>query len=321
MTDHANAPGIDASGLVYEYARNRGLDGADLVAPRGEITALVGPNGAGKTTLMRILAGLQRPHGGQARVCGIDVAADPRGVHQRVAFMPDEIGLYTDLSAERHLRHAGASAQLGRAALQTRIAELARDLDLLDLLARKAAELSRGQRQRLAIAQALMKGPELLILDEPASGLDPEARRGLSDLLLRLKREGATILVSSHILTELDDYSDRVAVMRAGKVVKVEALAAPAGAGAQDGAKDGTEIVTVTFADTIEDLAGKLGALPEITVIAAGAETAQLRIGASPASKAAALAALVGAGLPVAEMTVRKRRLAEAYFEADQQSS
>lgn len=300
---------IEAEGLIYEYARSRALDGASLVAPEGEITALVGPNGAGKTTLMRILAGLQRPQVGHARVGGIDVAHDPRAVHRLVAFAPDFIGLYDDLTAERHLIHAGRCAGLTRASATTRAEEIAERLEIAGLLGRTAEEMSRGQRQRLAIAQALMKAPKLLILDEPASGLDPEARRGLSELLLALKASGATILVSSHILSELDDYSDRVAVMKAGKVVRVEALGGEAA--------EATEIVTVLLATPDANLHARLSAAAprDVSVVAAGSETGQLRVPSSPTAKAATLAALVAAGLPVIEFASRKRRLADAYFD------
>lgn len=301
---------IEAKGLVYEYARTRALDEADLSAPAGEITALVGPNGAGKTTLMRILAGLQRPHGGRASVAGVDVAADPRAIHRQVAFTADFIGLYDDLTAERHLRHAGRCAGLSPAAARARAEETAARLGVDDLLGRRADEMSRGQRQRLAIAQALMKRPALLIMDEPASGLDPDARKSLSDLLLALKAEGATILVSSHILSELDDYSDRVAVMAAGRVVRSEALSATEAAA--------VEIVTLRLAGPLPDLADRLrAALPNdgAEVIAAAEETAQLRLTADPEVKAATLAALIAAGLPVAEFAPRKRRLADAYFD------
>ncbi|MBX2855085.1 MAG: ABC transporter ATP-binding protein [Rhodobacteraceae bacterium] len=307
---------IEADNLIYDYARARALDGASLTAPAGEITALVGANGAGKTTLMRILAGLQRPTSGVARVDGIDVAANPRAVHRMVAFAADFIGLYDDLSAERHLVHAGRCAGLSWAAARSRAEQTAERLGIAPLLPRLAEEMSRGQRQRLAIAQALMKDPRLLILDEPASGLDPEARRVLSDLLLALKAEGATILVSSHILSELDDYSDRVAVMKAGRVTRVEALGAePAAA---------MEIVTVVFDGPVKGLpqalrdalssGGDEGA-PLAEVLAAGDGAAQIRVSAKPSVKSAALAALVAAKLPVTEFAPRKRRLADAYFE------
>ena len=305
---------IEAENLIYDYARARALDGASLTAPAGEITALVGANGAGKTTLMRILAGLQRPTSGMARVDGVDVANDPRAVHRMVAFAPDFIGLYDDLSAERHLIHAGRCAGLSRAAARARAEQTAERLGIAPLLPRLAEEMSRGQRQRLAIAQALMKEPRLLILDEPASGLDPEARRNLSELLLALKAEGATILVSSHILSELDDYSDRVAVMKAGRVTRVEALGAEPSAA--------MEIVTVVFDGPVKGLPHALrealgadGQAPLAEVLAAGDGAAQIRVPALPAAKSAALAALVAAKLPVTEFAPRKRRLADAYFE------
>ena len=264
---------------------------------------------------MRILAGLQRPQTGRALVGGVDLAQDPRRVHEMVGFLPDFIGLYDALSGERHLRHSGACAGLSGEALSTRVAQTARRLDLEELLAKPAGKMSRGQRQRLAIAQALMKGPKLLILDEPASGLDPEARRGLSELLLQLKREGATMLVSSHILSELDDYSDRVAVMKAGRIVRVEAL------DASDAPR--FETIALGLAGPNADLALSLSrvlseeAFAEIAVLEVGADSARLRAPSEASLRARLLSALIDDGLAVAEFSVSRRRLQDAYFESD----
>ncbi|MEO1292928.1 MAG: ABC transporter ATP-binding protein [Pseudomonadota bacterium] len=302
---------IVAEQLIFDYARTRALDGASMTAPQGSVTALVGPNGAGKTTLMRVLAGLEPVQAGNVTIAGIDAAEDPRAIQRMVGFMADFIGLYDDLTAEQHLLYFGRAAGLNSTAARTRGQDIAGQLGISALLGRKAGEMSRGQRQRLAIAQSLMKAPELIILDEPASGLDPEARAGLSQLLLRLKGEGKTILVSSHILSELDDYSDRVVVMKAGRVAREEMLV-------QETTRDGVaaELVVLTLSEPVADLAARLAAaLPAIEVAAVRADGADLRLAGGAAARQSALKSLLAADLPVAEFAPRQRRLADAYFE------
>lgn len=300
---------IEAEQLVHDYGEARALDGATMSAPEGAVTALVGPNGAGKTTLMRILAGLLRPQQGRARIGDVDVADDPQAVHAQVGFLADFIGLYDELSAERHLIHFGRAAGLSRAAARTRAETVAVQLSITPLLPRRAREMSRGQRQRLAIAQALMKSPRLLIWDEPASGLDPEARRGLSDLMAALKREGVTILVSSHILSELDDYCDHVAVMRSGRVARVESLAASASA---------AQTILIEFAEPISAtaLAAALGAERAPVVDPSDPLRARVSAPSEPGAQAALLSDLIAAGARISAFTPQKRRLADAYFAA-----
>ena len=187
---------IDVSDLVFEYPSHRALDGIGLHIARGSVTALVGPNGAGKSTLLRCLAGLEQPLSGQIRVHGIDVATQPRQVHRHLGYLSDFFGLYERLT----------------------VAQVAQQLDLLPLLQRLPSQLSRGQRQRLAIGQAIVHQPAVLLLDEPASGLDPEARASLAQLMRQLQAQGMTLIVSSHILSELDEYCTHILALRAGRI-------------------------------------------------------------------------------------------------------
>jgi ABC-2 type transport system ATP-binding protein len=211
---------IDVRDLRFDYPGTRALDGVSFWLAAGSVTALVGPNGAGKTTLLRCLAGLDAPHGGSVLLDGIDVASDPRAAHARLGFLPDHFGLYAELTARRCLQHAGASRGLVGAALDRRIADTAHSVGLADKLDDKAGSLSRGQRQRLALAQAILHRPKVLLLDEPASGLDPEARAALSDLMRALAADGMTLLVSSHILAELETYCSAMLVLDRGRVLE-----------------------------------------------------------------------------------------------------
>lgn len=210
---------IAVDNLTFDYPGTRALDCVSFRVTAGSITALVGPNGAGKTTLLRSLAALEEPVAGSIRIAGIDVLAEPRACHRQVGYLSDFFGLYDELTARQCLLHAAAIRGLAAAAGAAAAQRSATRLGLADRLEAKAGTLSRGLRQRLAIAQAIVHQPQLLLLDEPASGLDPEARHSLAQLFLTLRGEGMTLLVSSHILAELDEYSDDMLVLRAGKLV------------------------------------------------------------------------------------------------------
>ena len=215
---------IDVSDLAYEYPSRRALDGVSLrVAPQ-TITALVGPNGAGKTTLLRCLAALAPPYAGTVTIDGLDTTAAPREIHARLGYLPDFFGLYDALSVRRCLTYAGWSHGIAPALTATAVETAARRVGLLDRLETPAGELSRGLRQRLAIGQAIVHEPKVLLLDEPAAGLDPQARRDLSTLLLALKDEGMTLVVSSHILSELEDYCSDMIIIEAGRIVGGKAI-------------------------------------------------------------------------------------------------
>src|SRR5258706_9139001 len=215
---------IAVEGLSFEYPGVRALDEVSFEVVRGSVTALVGPNGAGKTTLLRCLAGLDRPMLGGISVAGVDVLEEPRLAHRRMGLLSDFFGLYDSLTVRQCLAHAAAANGVRAEELDATVEKAAGRLKLRAKLEARAGELSRGQRQRVAIGQALVHGPEVLLLDEPASGLDPEARLSLADLFKRLQSEGVTLVVSSHILAELDAYATHMLVLRAGRIIENRAL-------------------------------------------------------------------------------------------------
>ena len=212
--------------LVFDYPTKRALHGVSLTVREGSITALVGPNGAGKTTLMRCIAALDPPYSGRIVVAGIDVYEEPRKAHAVMGYLSDFFGLYDQLTVRQCLIHAADSHGLSRARREERVVQAAQALGLQDRLSAKAETLSRGLRQRLAIAQAIVHEPRVLLLDEPAAGLDPEARHELSALLRSLSARGMTLLVSSHILAELEDYSTDMVIVDGGRIVENRPLAA-----------------------------------------------------------------------------------------------
>lgn len=208
---------IDVKNVFYEYPKLRALDNVSFTIKPKTITALVGHNGAGKTTLLRCIATLDRPFSGEIFVDGANNQDDPRSLHKKLGYLSDFFGLYDDLTVKQCLIYMAWSHDIYDN-IEEKIHNLSVKLNLHDLLGRKTQELSRGQRQRLAIAQATIHNPKILLLDEPASGLDPEARHQLSELLINMRDDGMTIIVSSHILTELEEYSSEMLILHGGKV-------------------------------------------------------------------------------------------------------
>ncbi len=299
------SPAIEVSGLLFEYPGVRALDDVSFSVAEASVTALVGPNGAGKTTLLRCLAGLEEPLLGSIHVAGVDVLEEPRAVHRRIGYLSDFYGLYDALTVRQCFAHAAASHGVADEALEAAVARTAERLGLGELLARRAAELSRGQRQRVAIGQALIHDPQVLMLDEPASGLDPEARHSLAVLFTRLAGEGMTLLVSSHILAELDEYSTHMLVMRQGRIIESKALGESV---------PGAQLVHVAFAREVPGLAQALGSIAGVRVVEAGASEATLEIAGDRGRQGEVLRELVLAGLPVSAFAEARENLHQSYL-------
>jgi ABC-2 type transport system ATP-binding protein len=209
--------GIVARDVCRSFGRVHALRGIDLTAPYGQVTALVGPNGAGKTTLMLILATLLAPDRGEVRVGGIDPVTDPVGVRRQTGWMPDAFGLYDQLTVVEYLEFFARAYRLDRARTARRVAEILAATRLVEYAHRSVHVLSRGQKQRLALGRALLHEPRVVLLDEPASGLDPHSRIELRDGLRGLAAAGVAVLVSSHILAELEEIADRIVFVSAGQ--------------------------------------------------------------------------------------------------------
>src|SRR5918999_438195 len=216
----AGAPGGETRGLVKRYDGNVAVAGIDLAVGPGEIYGLVGPNGAGKTTTMRILATLLAPTAGEAFVTGIPVTEDPLEVRRRIGYMPDFYGVYDDLRVWEYLDFFARCYGVPGNRRATMIGELLEIVGLVEKRGDYIETLSRGMRQRLCLAHTLVHDPVLLILDEPASGLDPRARVEMREIFRELRAMGKTILVSSHILPELGEMCTGVAIIDHGRVLR-----------------------------------------------------------------------------------------------------
>jgi ABC-2 type transport system ATP-binding protein len=210
---------VETQQLTRRYGDTLALNSLDLQIPQGAIYGFIGPNGAGKTTTMRILTTLLQPSGGEAMVAGYSVLKDRAAVRRSVGFMPDFFGVYDNMKAHEYLDFFAASYSVPTARRPKLIDDL---LALVDLGHKKDADvmgLSRGMKQRLSLARTMIHDPALLILDEPASGLDPRARVELRELLKELRAMGKTIMISSHILTELAEMCTHIGIIERGNLL------------------------------------------------------------------------------------------------------
>ena len=209
---------ISFSGVKKRYRTTVALDGVDMAIPQGSITGLVGPNGAGKTTSILLMSTLLARDGGTVEVGGLDPEVDASGVRRLIGYMPDFFGVYESLTAEEYLDFFAASHGIASARRPGLAADLLDLVGLSDKTGEDVNTLSRGMKQRLSLARALVHDPQILVLDEPAAGLDPRARVHLRELIAELGRMGKTVVVSSHVLKELEGICTDIVVMDEGKV-------------------------------------------------------------------------------------------------------
>ena len=209
---------ISVEDLTKVYGKRTALDHVTFEVPEGEIFGFVGPNGAGKTTTLRILAALLEPTGGHASIGGVDVAKQPDLVHSRLGYMPDFFGVYDQLSVSEYLDFYAACYRQPKERRTKVVAELLELIGLSERRDQMVDTLSRGLKQRLCLARALVHDPAVLLLDEPASGLDPRARVDMREILKELRRMGKTIIISSHILPELTELCTMIGIIDHGRM-------------------------------------------------------------------------------------------------------
>jgi sodium transport system ATP-binding protein len=209
---------IEVTDLSKQFGAVRALDGVSFTAGDGRITGLLGPNGAGKSTCLRILSTVLRADRGNARVGGIDLAAEPLGARRALGVLPHMSGLYPQLTARENIEYYGRLHGLEEPALAERAAALLTRLDLDAIADRKAKGFSQGERTKVALARALVHDPQHLLLDEPTNGLDVMATRHLRDWLRELRAQGRCVLLSSHVMQEVEALVDELVIIAAGRV-------------------------------------------------------------------------------------------------------
>jgi len=210
---------IETKGLTKRYGDLLAVDNLNLTIRRGEVFGLLGPNGAGKTTTILMLLGLTEPTAGSVQVLGLDPARQPLSVKARVGYLPERLGFYDDLTARENLIYIAKLNGLPRQEAYRRIEQGLARMGLSEAADRPVATFSRGMRQRLGVADVLLKQPQLIILDEPTQGLDPEGAREFLQIIHDLKGEGITILLSSHLLHQVQAVCDRVGLFHQGRMV------------------------------------------------------------------------------------------------------
>jgi len=303
--------GIDVAGVRRSFGAVHAVQEVTFRAAPGRVTGLVGPNGSGKTTLMLMLASLLRPDAGRMSIGGVDPVADPAGARRLLGWMPDSLGAWPSLTAREVLVATGQLYDLARDDARARADQLLGLVDLAALAGAPARVLSRGQKQRLALARALVHDPQVLLLDEPASGLDPQSRIALRELLRRLAAEGRTVLISSHVLSELEEVVDDAVFLVDGRTVAGERIAAAATrtrvwrlravADASRSLEEDRAQVAATLGRAFDDVA---------------ADRRDLLVPfADEAAAVAGLRALIAAGLPIVEFAPAVGDLEHAFLD------
>jgi len=298
---------IEVRDLTFEYPGKKALDKVSFSIKSRSVTALVGPNGAGKTTLMNCLAALARPVSGRIRLDDVSVLDHPRECHRLIGYLPDFYGLYEDLTVRQCLTYMALAQGIFPESVDQTLQLTARRVHLLDRLETKAGNLSRGLRQRLAIGQAIIHDPKIILLDEPASGLDPKARHQLSELLLELRDEGKTLIVSSHILTELEDYSTHMMVIHDGKLEENTAI--------RDQKTQNLRTLLLTLSRPAEGLVETLSQMERVSQIQVNGTSIEFMYEGMDEDQHQLLQQLLNNDWPVCGLAVKEKNLQETYLE------
>jgi ABC-2 type transport system ATP-binding protein len=301
-----NDPAIQIQGLTRDFGSARAVDGLTLGVPAGTVFGFLGPNGAGKTTTIRLLLGLLEPTAGQATVLGFDVRTQGDEIRQRTGALLEHPGHYERLSAEDNLEFYGRVWRLPAGERRERIRELLTHLELWERRDEAVSTWSRGMRQKLGVARALLHRPDLVFMDEPTAGLDPLAAGALrADLSTLAAREGVTVFLTTHNLSEAERVCDRVGVIHKGRLLAV-------GPPDELRSRNGAPWVEIAGRGLTPEIAALLQARPEVTAAALGEEGLRVELRAAE-DVAPLVSLLVGRGVEVEEVRRGKASLEEVF--------
>ncbi|HEY8600027.1 MAG TPA: ABC transporter ATP-binding protein [Thermomicrobiales bacterium] len=304
---------IEARGLTRRFGQFVAVDDVSLRVPNGAILALLGPNGAGKTTTVRMLAGLLAPSAGEATVAGCDVRRDPAAVRARVGLVTDTPGLYEQMALPAYLDFFGGVYGLDATTRRRRIAELIAFFELTDHRRERLSGFSKGMKQKVALARALLHEPAALFLDEPTSGLDPLGARAVRELIVGLKAANRTIILCTHDLDEAERLADEVAIVRRGRIVASDAPAALRAANSTD------TLVRIELAAPCPGAWRALADLPGATIAMTlddAALSVEYRTERPQETNPLAIGRLTAAGAAIVTVTCTTRTLEDVYAAA-----
>lgn len=309
MSDNAPPiPAVQTVGLTRTFGELTALAHLDLTVQRGDLFGFIGSNGAGKTTTLRILATFLPPTGGLARVFGHDVVRDADAVRHVIGYMPDFFGVYKDMEVTEYLDFFGACYKIPAARRGKTVSDVLELVGLSEKRGSLIGALSRGMQQRLGLARVLIHDPQLLLLDEPASGLDPRARIEIMAILRELQRLGKTILISSHILSELQTLCNRVAIIEKGRLIYSGSVQGASGSVAQN------PVLWVRVSTDPAQAVELLKACPEISEAVVLDGDLRVTLGAADADRSIVADALVRGGAKLVELREDEVGLEEVFM-------
>jgi len=300
---------IEFQGLQKEYAELVAVQPLHVSIPEGEVYGLIGPNGAGKTTTIRMACGLLTPTAGHVRINGVDVHADPELAQRDIGYLSDFFSVYDDLKVWEYLDYFAHAYKMPGDRIAARVDEVIGEVGLEVKHDSLIKGLSRGMKQRLGIARAIIHKPKVLLLDEPASGLDPKARSDLRNLLLSLRDEGTTVLISSHILSELEGFCTSIGIMEKGVMVysgRIEAISTQSAASFR--------VVRLSWLANGNDVKSTLEAVTGVSDVVTQASEAVFRFAGSDEGLADVLASLLAHGVRVLSFGEVKQTVEDLYL-------
>jgi ABC-2 type transport system ATP-binding protein len=302
-------PVLHIDGLTRHFDDVHAVDGVTFSLERGTVLGFIGPNGAGKTTTMRILATLDVPQHGDARIAGYSVVEQPDEIRRVVGFMPDYAGVYANTTVFEYLDFFARAAGLRAATRRRAVETIVEFMDLGDLQERQVESLSKGMKQRVALGRALVHNPQLLVLDEPAANLDPRARIELRTLIRELAADGKAILLSSHILTELSEMCDRVTVIDRGRI-----LASGTVQQILDGARQ-RRILAIRLARPEPALERSLLEQPGVSAVHQSGTQVRFEFDGDDEGQVQLIARLMTSGFPILEFSSHGADLEDVFME------